>query len=170
MAEVDRRPGGVARLNTALRLLLLLDPADPRRRLEAALERVGAEEWDLARVRAWLRLPSGAPRRRGLAVRGRPRSGKSSLCAAIWRSTPVHACLSCHRGEARSLDPMAAVRTLAYQLAQAFLTFEQMLVEFLRSKAVGLGLHLSRLESIEGTMKGKDARCRCRMECLTTLT
>ncbi|GIL76893.1 hypothetical protein Vretifemale_6433, partial [Volvox reticuliferus] len=88
------------------------------------------QNWDFASLESWLALPPGHRHHRALALLGPPGTGKSSASAAAMKrlmgpasgarvAVPVVAHF-CRARNLQALDPLAAMRTMAYQLSLLF--------------------------------------------------
>ncbi|KAG2498300.1 hypothetical protein HYH03_003561 [Edaphochlamys debaryana] len=116
VADVKSQYGSVGAFNDRLRLTLMLQPlsyAVPLSRIPAAPR---GERWELGPVRDWL---SGGGR--VLCLLGGPGEGKSTIAAVLAGTEGVRQSLVAvhfaNRLDVRTLDPLAMVRSLAFQLA-----------------------------------------------------
>jgi hypothetical protein len=124
MADVDATHGSADAFNRKLRLQLLLEPLSYRvdlRRLLARAQETGTR-WCFGAVRDWLGEGEGAASpRRLLCMCAGAGEGKSTasaaLCSGLLPPGSIAAYHLCKYNDARRLDPVRIIKSLAFQLA-----------------------------------------------------
>ncbi|GAX76256.1 hypothetical protein CEUSTIGMA_g3700.t1 [Chlamydomonas eustigma] len=132
LASIEQEsPAGLRRLNSTLQLLMILKPSGTRFEMDGQMNHIHPSAWDLSRFHEWVGLKPEDPHYRAMAVFGKDGSGKSSLCAALLHSAHFHATLACREGVSQSLEPLATMLNLAYQLALQLPIMQDYLLEYL---------------------------------------
>ncbi|GFR43078.1 hypothetical protein Agub_g4085 [Astrephomene gubernaculifera] len=117
-------PGGLDRVNYVLRLALGLQPLVPdvTPDLHPGPVVKAPQLWDMSRLDDWLSLPESDANYAAMALYGPACTGKSFAAAAVAtrlrsQGVPVAAHF-CHMTDARTLDPITLLVSLALQLTQ----------------------------------------------------
>ena len=118
--EIIATHGSLGQFSAKLKLRLMLNPLSYQADISMLMQRSASTQWTFQPVVEWLK-DNRPERTRMLCIPAGAGTGKSTISAALLtqRETSVH--IAAHHffkyNDQRNLDALAAVRTLAHQLA-----------------------------------------------------